>query len=557
MVKLFLASLFTLGLMFTLLLSIFAAVAFILGLINIYFLLGFTIFIIFITWLLGPYFNDIILRVFYKMHFIGLHELEPSIAEFIKDLCRRNKISLPKIGFIQDDNPQAFTYGSDHWNARIIITQGIKTYLNEDEIQAVFAHEIGHIVHRDFIIMTIATLIVELLYQIYIIFREASTSPKSSHDDDGGSLLLIIAVVSYVFYIISSYLLLFLSRLREYFADEFAAVSGKANQLTTALIKIAFGIIHIAGQKKSYKLLETTRELGISDFKVAKRFGITYFNYQKSKDPEVLDSAIAYDLNSPWAFFLELSSSHPLTGKRLISLADIATNQGIKPIINSQKIRSLQIDKGKLWRNFFLDLFFDYLPLIGGVIAFVLGFYLFYPISTLALTFKLIITGLKLIPIILIGVGLGLLINASYKFPSLSKKVRTTVTNMMKNIYVSPIRGTPVSLKGKIVGRGIPGLIFSEDLLIDDGTGIIVLDYESIIPVLGNLVFSLKRVEKLIGENVSVDGWFVRGFGHKVILSSISNKQKINSSQRIWAYLSGIVLIGIGIFWPWIMKLLF
>jgi hypothetical protein len=70
----------------------------------------------------------------------------------------------------------------------------------------------------------------------------------------------------------------------------------------------------------------------------------------------------------------------------------------------------------------------------------------------------------------------------------------------MGDVYASPIRGTRVELNGVIVGRGIPGLIFSEDMMFQDETGLIYLNYEGLIPFLSNLVFAILKLEKLIGK---------------------------------------------------------
>lgn len=94
----------------------------------------------------------------------------------------------PRIGFHPDRNPTAFTYGLLRSNARIVVTQGIFEFLTEEEQRAVVAHELGHIVNRDFILMTMAGMLVQILYQIYAVFarsqrsgsKEGNSSPSSA-----------------------------------------------------------------------------------------------------------------------------------------------------------------------------------------------------------------------------------------------------------------------------------------------------------------------------------------------------------------------------------------
>ena len=109
-------------------------------------------------------------RFFYKNQWTTLEELaveSPKTVEIIRKICEAEKIKLPKIGIIPDDNPNAFTYGSGPWNVRIIITRGIIRFLSDEERSSVVAHELGHIANRDFIIMTIASTLLQILYEIY------------------------------------------------------------------------------------------------------------------------------------------------------------------------------------------------------------------------------------------------------------------------------------------------------------------------------------------------------------------------------------------------------
>jgi Zn-dependent protease with chaperone function len=126
-------------------------------------------------------------------------------------------------------------------SARLVVSQGLFTYLDDDEIATVYAHELGHIVHWDFAVMTLASTLVQITYLIYSFARRlvVKAATRSSKNAAGTA-----ALVAYVFYIIGTYLLLYLSRTREYFADHFAAeTTGNPNALSRALVKIAYGIL--------------------------------------------------------------------------------------------------------------------------------------------------------------------------------------------------------------------------------------------------------------------------------------------------------------------------
>jgi hypothetical protein len=84
-----------------------------------------------------------------------------------------------------------------------------------------------------------------------------------------------------------------------------------------------------------------------------------------------------------------------------------------------------------------------------------------------------------------------------------------TVSALLKKVKVSGVRGVPVALQGKVIGRGVPGYIISEDLVLQDATGFILLDYKQPL-ALFQWIFALTRAAGLIGRDISVKGWYRR-----------------------------------------------
>ena len=80
----------------------------------------------------------------------------------------------------------------------------------------------------------------------------------------------------------------------------------------------------------------------------------------------------------------------------------------------------------------------------------------------------------------------------------------------MGQVKVSPVRPIPCTMQGKIIGKGVPGLIWSEDFVIQDPTGILFLDYNSGFSLF-NWWFALARVPGLLGQQVEAIGWYRRG----------------------------------------------
>ncbi len=522
--KLFFASLFTLTILSSFVFGVVILVLLYTEQIDIGLAIILTIGINFILWLIGPTITDLINKWFYKVKFISKEELaqqHPEVAQIIEQVSTQYKFKFPKVGIIPDKNPTAFTYGSARFNSRIVLTEGMFYFLNPQEARAVVAHELGHIVNRDFIVMMVASTLVQILYEIYAILIRARGKRS------GGAKL--IALIAYVLYIIGIYLLYYLSRTREYLADAFSAKVTEPNDLSNALIKIAYGIVAAEDDDRSKRLLQSTRHLGIIDVKNAKHYGITSFITHN--DPNVLAEVMVFDKVNPWAKLAELNSTHPLTGNRIDHLSDLSKVSG-RPFSFDidAAIERMRIDKSRLYGSFSLGLLVVLLPYIFALLAL-----FFLPISLLPAAF-----------------ALGLILQLPYKFPG-GNPAETTVLEQMRNPYTSPLRGKPVALSGQVIGRGIPGYIFGEDMMYQDSTGLVFLNYSSAIGFIGNIFFALTKIKKLFGIPSRATGWFYRGIGSMISLKYLQTEQgRVRSHPILWAFLLPLILIGISLYWYYI-----
>lgn len=103
-----------------------------------------------VAFFLSPMVMDLTQSWLYGTRWVSLSEIERhsrEAAAAIERVCRQKNLKHPRLGIIHDGNPTAFTYGSLPNNARLVVSQGLFTYLDEDEIATVYAHELGHIVH--------------------------------------------------------------------------------------------------------------------------------------------------------------------------------------------------------------------------------------------------------------------------------------------------------------------------------------------------------------------------------------------------------------------------
>lgn len=531
---LLLPSIFTLTILFGMVAGVVFGASLYLGNADLQFIILFTIGINFLFWLVSPFFQDLMQRWFYKMKPITLDELRARStrsAALIEKVCQEYGFKPPKLRLIEDDNPTAYCYGSGRYNARLVITEGLFTYLAEDELEVVIAHEMGHIVRRDFILMTVASTLVQILYELYsVLLRRKERKNLSSGKKDHP--LAMTGAIALVFYFIGTYLLLFLSRAREYGADEFAArQTGNPTALSRALVKIAYGIIAKPEDAGSQRLLKSTRALGIFDSHAAK--GLGQAAKMEKANPGLLGKVMLFDFVSPWAKILEWSSTHPLTGKRILRLEKLSADLGQAPYLNLEKIQADNpVDQAKMNQGFWTGVLFYFAPHLAVSTCLVLSFF----------------AGPFFLALIPAALGAGILLRVWYKYPK-GEPRETTVLAEMANLYASPMRGQNISLQGTVIGKGQAGAYLSEDVMLQDQTGLIYLNYESAIPVLGNFIAALGKIKKLIGQQVKVRGWFFRALYHHLDTAEMETAEgkKIKSHPILWIFLLALLLIGISV----------
>jgi len=483
---------------------------------NVSFLIFSIIFFNLVSWLLSPMLMDIINYFLFKQTPLDLKDLQknyPHIYEVINQISKDYNFNFPKFFIIDDLNPTAFTYGLGRFNARIVVSKGLFKYLNNNETKAVIGHELGHIVNRDFTLMIIATTLLEIFYIIYDIFTK-----KNSKTDP----LIFIGYLSYFFYISGTYLILQLSRTREYLADNFSATITSAEDLANALIKISQGIITEEYEGNSQILLGATRALGIVDMEFTKQVGVA--SLISKGDSKTITEIIAYDIINPWSAINELSSTHPLIGKRIQALQSLSVNSKKKFSLDLQSnIKKLKIDYEKIYANFNFELFIMFIPLI----FFILGFALSLILKTNVLGLTLILT------------GIGSAIKTRFKFSNVNFQ-KNNILDCMKNMYASPMNGIPIIFNGKIINH-----------IYEDKSGIIYLDFVSKLPFISNLFFPLNNAINFLNKNSEVNGWYFRRNFSQLSLNCIKlkeGKDVINSYPVLYQYIWALIIIILGLF---------
>ena len=130
--------------------------------------------IIVLQFLIGPFIMDLTLRWLYSLKWVKPEEPPGHLREFVERVCKDKGIKFPRFAIIADGAPQSFTYGHTPNNARIVLSRGLIELLQPEETEAVVAHEIGHAVHWDMFLMTVAQLVPLIFYYIFrTVIRES------------------------------------------------------------------------------------------------------------------------------------------------------------------------------------------------------------------------------------------------------------------------------------------------------------------------------------------------------------------------------------------------
>jgi len=255
-----------------------------------------------LLWLLSPS----IIEMMYRARELKPEE-DPKLHYILEHIARESGIKKPKLMLVPLKIPNAFAYGTPLSGYRVAVTEGLLKTLSPDEVEAVIAHEVGHIAHGDMQVMMVASMLPAVLYHVGRVLYYSSYF--GSRRDDRGELVLaggIAVALATVLWLIS----LRLSRLREYYADAHAAtvIPRGARRLQNALIKIAAHSNPDLGAQAAQ-----VRPLFISD------------PVLPPVDPEEIKRALLEKKPSVSERIVGIFSTHPNLVDRLRALEELAT----------------------------------------------------------------------------------------------------------------------------------------------------------------------------------------------------------------------------------------
>jgi len=248
-----------------------------------------------------------------KIALFGMHghivtpEQAPQLHGAIDRLCALADMKKPRVAIADTDVPNAFATGRSPNNAVVCATTGLMRRLDEPELEAVLAHELSHVAHRDVAVMTIASflgMVAGMITRIMLWtgllggFGGGGNRNNNQGGDNAALVELLVLVVSVVVYAVSFLLTMALSRYRELAADRSGALlTGRPSALASALVKVTGDMARIP-----------TRDL-----RSAESFNAFYFT------PAIAKNGISLST---------LFSTHPTLDRRLAQLATIEAELG-------------------------------------------------------------------------------------------------------------------------------------------------------------------------------------------------------------------------------------
>lgn len=223
-------------LIFALIYGLITLIAYLLGFAYPLPLAIFAILIVLIQYVMGPKIVELTMRVKYIKR-----EENPRLYEMVEKLAMHANIPTPKVGISKIGIPNAFAFGRSKRDGRVCVTDALLQKLNREELEAVLAHEISHLRHRDMVVITMLSVIPLICYITFWSFLWGR-----GRRGEG----ILIAMVAFFLYFLTNLIVLYVSRVREYYADYGGVhLTAKPYALASALYRITLDTTTVDPQK--------------------------------------------------------------------------------------------------------------------------------------------------------------------------------------------------------------------------------------------------------------------------------------------------------------------
>jgi heat shock protein HtpX len=271
--------------------------------------------IILLQYLVGPSLVERAMGVEYVSE-----EEAPELHRMVTDLAMTAGIPKPKVGICENTVPNAFAFGKSKKDGRVCVTSGIMNTLNEDELKAVLGHEIAHIAHSDMAVTTLVSAVPMICYFIYMSFLFGG---GAGGDRNGSGA--IVGILALGAYFIGQLIVLFVSRVREYYADQGSIQYGcQPESLASALYKLVEG--SATADEEDIKEIQGIKAFFLNDVSVARHEISELTQLDLDHDGEISASELSQLKHQKvkitfYDRIMELYSTHPNMLKRIERLS--------------------------------------------------------------------------------------------------------------------------------------------------------------------------------------------------------------------------------------------
>lgn len=267
-------------------------------------------------WLISPYIIDAL----YSVKEIPEHE-NPKLHEVVENLSRKSGIKKPRLMLARIPIPNAFAYGSPIAGNRVAVTSGLLKTLEHEEVEAVIGHELGHLTHRDVQVMMFVSLLPAVFYYIGYSLMLSMYGGRRQE----GSSAALIGIGFMAFSWILNMFMLYLSRLREYYADRHSVsvLDDGSRNLSEGLAKIVHTTKNMRKIRKEKQQLNAFKALFIADPDHADSDSMAISRIGMPEDRKLVQEILSKKLTT-MDKIVEVFSTHPNIVKRLKALKELS-----------------------------------------------------------------------------------------------------------------------------------------------------------------------------------------------------------------------------------------
>ncbi len=249
---------------------------------------------------------------------------DPQLYDMVERLSKQSKIKKPKLMKAKMPIPNAFAYSSPLTGSKVAVTTGLLENLDTEEVEAVIGHELGHLKHRDVQVMMFVSILPAIFYFIGYSMLLSSMFGRRDSRDSGGTA--IIGIASMLLYWILTLFTLYLSRIREYYADRHSAsiVEDGSRKLSEGLAKIVNSTHNMKKGRRDKGGSTSFKALFISDPDRSELDAAALSQLGRGMGDRRLVEQVLQKKVTTFDKIMEVFSTHPNIVKRLRALQELS-----------------------------------------------------------------------------------------------------------------------------------------------------------------------------------------------------------------------------------------